>query len=284
MNLAGPTLVSIEKDKRRKLSPLFQEYQWNYIPDAILDGYIGEAYVDDENNPHIAVLEIPNLRLKLLGGDSSHPLARKYIETMPTRSALIFGSQGWEDLVKECHHGRLVSLPRYAFPSEKLDLDHLIELKSRLPIRYRLAQLDLKVAQRLADEDSELTADHFRCFNSIEEFNDRGFGFCIFEGDEIVCLATTFLICDKGIEVQIDTHKRHRGKGLATVAAAQILIHSLQNNLDPNWDAATKISAGLAKKLGYTPQGEYSIVFVVKSRMKAVIAGVILKLNELLNK
>jgi hypothetical protein len=283
IDLSELTLIPIKKDKRRGLSHLFQEFRWNYLPDAILDGYTGEAYVDDENYPHIAVLEIPDMRLKLLGGDSSHPVALQYIETIPTRSALIYGSRGWEGLVKKYHRGRLVSLPRYAFTSEKLDLDHLKELKSHLPEGYHLAQLDLNLAKQLAEDKSELTSDHFNIFDSVEDFIDRGFGFCILEGNEVVCLATTFLVCDKGIEVQIDTHKSHRGKGLATVAAAQILIHSLQNNLDPNWDAANKISAGLAKKLGYTPQGDYSIVFVVKSRMKAISARATLKLAELLN-
>jgi len=284
MIMLEPTLIPIEKDNRKGLSKLFQDYQWNYLPDVILDGYTGEAYVDDENNPHIAILEIPNLRLKLLGGDSSHPMARQYIKHLPSGSGLLFGSPGWEDLVKEYHRGRLVNLPRYAFTTENLNLDHLKELKSRLPNDYRLAQLDLNLTQQLAEDKSEMTSDHFIIFDSIEDFIDRGFGFCILEGDEVVSLATTFLVCDKGIEVQIDTDKNHRGKGLATVAAAQILIHALQNNLDPNWDAANKISAGLARKLGYTPQGEYSIVFVVKSRMKAITARATLKLYEYINK
>lgn len=282
--MTGLTLIPIEKHARGELSNLFRDYQWNYLADAILDGYIGEAYVDDEEHPSIAILEIPDLRLKLLGGGSKLPVAHQYIEQLPSGSGLIFGSPSWEELVYKYHRGRMVRIPRYAFTSENLDLEYLEDLKSLLSEDYRLVQLDLSLTQQLTDEESGFTSDHFLNFESPEDFIERGFGFCVLSGDEVVCLATTWLVCDAGIEIQIDTRKSHRGKGLATVAAAQIMIHSIENNLDPNWDAANEISAGLAKKLGYTPQGRYSIVFVVRSRMKAITAKVALKLYEVFNR
>jgi GNAT superfamily N-acetyltransferase len=282
--MTGITLIPIEKHARRGLSHLFRDYQWNYMPDAILDGYIGEAYVDDVEHPHIAVLEVLDLRLKLFGGDSTLPIAHRYIEQLSSGQWLFFGAPGWEALVRKHHCGRLVGFTRYAFTSEGLDFETLRELKSRLPEDYRLVKVDLETAKQLVDEKSEIAEDHFRAFESVEDFIARGFGYCILYEDEIVCLATTFLICDKGIEIQIDTRKSHRGKGLATVAGAQLVIHSIENNLDPNWDAANKISARLAKKLGYTPQGKYSIVFVVRSRMKAITAKVTLKLLEVFNR
>lgn len=282
--MTGITLIPIEKHARKGLSHLFQDYQWNYLVDAILEGYIGEAYVDDKESPRIAVLEVPDLRLKLLGGDSKLPVAQRYIEHLPSGQGLIFCAPGWEALVENYHRGRLVRVPRYAFTNENLDLETLKALKSRLPEGYRLVQVDLKIARQLVNEKSEIAEDHFGNFDSLEDFIARGFGFCILDEDEVVSLATTFLICDKGIEIQIDTRKSHRGKGLATVAAAQLIIHSMESNKDPNWDAANKVSGRLAKKLGYTPQGRYSVVFVVKSRMKAITAKVTLKLYEFLNR
>nr|MCU0481496.1 GNAT family N-acetyltransferase [Anaerolineae bacterium] len=69
-----------------------------------------------------------------------------------------------------------------------------------------------------------------------------------------------------GIEIQIDTKPDYRGKGLATVAAAHLMLHSLENNLAPSWDAATEISAKMAQKLGYTPQGTYEFYIFTDSR------------------
>jgi hypothetical protein len=262
------------------LAKLFQGYQWNYLPDAILDGHMGEALVDKEDNPQVAVLGLPKLKLFIPGGDAGHPSARKCIENLPRVSALIFASEGWEGLVQEIHSGKLITMTRYAFTSEKLDIEHLRQLASQIPVGYRLAQMDLNLAQRLASEGGGFASEHIINFDSPEDFIRRGFGFCILAGDEIVSAATTFVICNKGIEIQVDTRAKHRRKGLATVAAAQTLIHSLQNNLDPNWDADNEVSVRLARKLGYTPQGTYSIVLVVSSRPMAIYVKAAFRIKE----
>jgi RimJ/RimL family protein N-acetyltransferase len=182
-------------------------------------------------------------------------------------------------LVQEVHAGRLIDMPRYAFTSEKLDIEHLRRLGSQIPQGYRIESMDLDLAQQLAGERSEFASDHMLNFDSPEDFIERGFGFCILDGDEIVSVATTFAICDKGIEIQINTREEHQGKRLATVVAAHLLVYSLERNLDPNWDAANESSVGLAKKLGYTPQGTYSIVLVVGSRALAVLVRFGLKVK-----
>lgn len=275
-------LKPVDTNKRSKLSDQFQGYSWNYLPDVVLDGYLGEAFVDDEDNPHIAVLEIPKLKLNILGGDARHPSAREYLEELHAPEILIFASEDWEELLWETRRGFLIRLPRYAFTSENLDLAHLYELKSRLPDGYRLEKMNIDLARKLANERSEFASEHMLNFDSPEDFIERGFGFCVLDEGEIVSVATTFAICEKGIEIQINTRKEHRGRGLATVVAAQLLIYSLENNLDPNWDAANKASVNLAKKLGYTPGGTYSMYILVRSRFKAAFGKVFLKMQEFL--
>lgn len=277
-------MESVDTNRRRDLSSLFRGYEWNYLPDAILDGYMGEAFVDDEENPHIAVLEAPKLKLSIVGGDATHLSARKYIEELPPPKIMIFASEGWEELLREMHGGRLISLPRYAFTSENLDLAHLFKLQSQLPEGYRLERMGIGLAQKLASERSEFASDHMLNFDSPEDFIERGFGFCVLDEGEIVSVATTFAICDKGIEIQIDTRRNHRGRGLATVVAARLLTYSLENDLDPNWDAANEASVGLAKKLGYTPRGTYSMYVLVRSRSKAVFGKAFLAMQKLLRK
>jgi hypothetical protein len=277
-------MIAVDANKRRGLSDLFQGYKWNYLPDAILDGYMGEAYVDDADNPQMAVLEAPKLKLSILGGDARRPAARKYLEELSVPRIVMFGAEGWDELLREIHGGRLIQLPRYAFSSEKLDRARLYELRSRLPEGYRLERMDIDLAQKLAGEGSEFAADHMVNFDSPEDFIARGFGFCVLEGDDVASVATTFVICDRGIEIQINTRKNHRRRGLATVVAAQLLIYSLENGLDPHWDAANEASVGLAKKLGYTSSGTYPMYIVVRSRSKAVYGRVFLKVQGLLRR
>ena len=64
------------------------------------------------------------------------------------------------------------------------------------------------------------------------------------------------------------------------MVAAQLLVHSLKNNLDPNWDAENKVSYGLALKLGYIPQGTYPIYTYAGSKIMATIGRIGLKVKE----
>lgn len=123
--MSGNELKEISKDQRKTLSKLFQGYQWNYLPDAILDGYMGRALADDENNPQFAVLEAPSIHLSILGGDLSHPSAGKYIDHLAKFTALLWASEDWEELIENVHDSKLIKMPRYAFTSEKLDIEHI---------------------------------------------------------------------------------------------------------------------------------------------------------------
>ena len=254
-------MIEIEENRSKRLSYLFQDYRWNYLPDAILEGYMGKAYADDGDDPHVAMLTVPGLSLSIFGGHAQHPSARTNLEQLPSGTALLFVSTDWEKLAREMFGGRLLEMSRYAFTSEKLDIEHLRHLGSQVPPGYRLFKMDLHLARRLAREESAFSADHLCNFDSPDHFMQVGFGFCLLDGDEIVCAATTFAVCNSGIEIQINTRESHRGRDLASVAAANLLVHSLEQNLDPNWDAANEKSVGLARKLGYTPQGTYAMFF-----------------------
>jgi len=256
-------MIEIAVDKRGKLSKLFESYRWNFLVDAVLeDAVVSRAWADDAINPQVAVLELANIRLFIPGGDAYHPAARDFLEGLTGFAALIPASGDWEARIQETFTGRSVALPRYAFTSEKLDGKRLLKFSMKIPDGYSMVPMDIDLARRLAGEKSEFASDHLLNYESPEDFIARGFGFCILRAEEIVSAATTFVTCKAGIEIQINTREAHRGKGLATTAAARLLLHSLSLGLDPNWDAENKISVGLAKKLGYTPQGTYTL-FVI---------------------
>jgi len=191
-------VIAVDKNNRKSLYRLYQGYKRGYLPDAVLEGTAGEAVADNVGNPQVAVLQIPKLKRSIAGGDASHPAAREFIKGLPRFSALICASPGWEELLQEVRAGKLVAMPRYAFSSEKLDIDHLRGLAARIPDGYRLAQIDVRLAKQLAAERSEFASAHMRNFDSPEDFVARGFGFCIVAGDEVVSAASTFAVCSKG--------------------------------------------------------------------------------------
>lgn len=178
------------------------------------------------------------------------------------------------------HHCKLLVMPRYAFTGEKLDVGRLRGLATHVADGYRVEQIDLGFAQRIAADKSVFTDSHLLNFKSAEDFIARGFGFCLLKGDEMACIATTFTVCDKGIKIQIDTRENHQRKGLATAAAAHLILHSLEKGLDPNWDADNVISCRLAEKVGYTPQGQYSMTVILKSKALASFAKLMVKIKH----
>ena len=276
-------MISVDISNRGRLAKFYQGYKWNYLPDAILEGIMGEALVDDKADPRVAVLQIPKLKISIPGGDAHHPAGREFIKSLPRFSALICASQEWEELLQETLAGKLIGMQRYAFTSEKLDIDHLRKLASQIPAGYRFRRIDLSLAKQLAAERSEFASAHMRNFDSPEDFIARGFGFCALDGDQIVSAATTFVVCSKGIEIEVGTREKQRGKGLATAVSAQLLVHSLQHGLNPHWDAENKRSVGLAEKLGYMPQGTYNLWLVAGSKLMERAVRSLLKIQSFFN-
>jgi GNAT superfamily N-acetyltransferase len=258
-------MIPITTDFRRKLAPLFHQYRWNYLADTVLDGIAGRSWGDDEENPQVGVLEFPNIRLIVIGGNPAHPAGHDFLVGLSDYSSIVFACPGWDDVLKGIHKKRLVELERYAFTSENLDIEHLRSLTAQVPAGFELVRVDLPLVQKLAAEKSHFSEDHFFNFASLDDFIDRGFGFAILRGKEVISLATTFMVCTRGIEIQINTREAYQGKGLATLVAAQLLTYSLELGLDPNWDAANKTSVGLATKLGYTPQGTYTMHLITET-------------------
>ncbi len=259
-------MEELKENQSHKLRMLFPEYKWDYIADAILEGSMGKVLVNNAENPQVVALSIYENKIQILGGDAKHPAAREYLSALPGLTMLWVGAQEWKTLLDEVHQGKVITLKRYAFSSESLDLCRLNGLKSQLSDRFKIERIDLRRAQQIALKKSYLTENHLTCFTSPEDFIKRGFGYCALENEKIVCIASTWAVCSKGIEVQVNTHKKYRGQSLASATSAALIVECLENNIDPNWDAATEMSAGLAKKLGYVPKGEYDMYFYTGSR------------------
>ena len=262
-----------------QLRGFFPDYQWNYVADAILERTMGKVLVDDLNNPQVVALTLPKFRLHIMGGDANHPAARDYLSGLSSFTTLFVGKSGWKDALDETLAGKVVILKRYAFSSESLDIENLKSVRSKLAEGFRLEKINLEYAKQIIAGKSDLADGLLLGFDSAEDFAERGFGYCTLEGDKVVCVAATAAVCSKGIEVQINTHPKYRGRGLASATGAALIVECLEKGIDPNWDAASEISAGLAKKLGYTPQGTYDTYFNTGSRFLVKLRNFLRKLR-----
>ena len=245
--------------ERLQLSTLFEGEAGGLIPKAILEGNVGRAFAD-RAVPQFAVLELPQANVAILGGDSTHHLAREYLNSIPRFSSIFFTSADFAPLIQEIHAHKLIEFARYAFSAESLDLDHLQALKDTVPDPIRIEKIDLDLARQLCKRKNNFADVHMLNFDSPEDFVKLGVGFCALENDTIVCVASSFVACEAGIEIQIDTRRSHRNRGIATPVAAYLIAYCLERGLTPGWDAATDVSARFAKKLGYTQTAEYKML------------------------
>ena len=246
----------LNRSERGVLAPMFETGQDGFIVDTILEGHAGTALVDNKDEPRIAMIAYADL--VAFGGDAEHPRARALAEQVPVERAILPTPGGWQDLLAEIHGERLVPIERFAFTHERLDDDHLRALAKRVPEGYAIEPIDLDTATTIAADPDLISPDHVRNFGSPQAFMDRGFGFCAFKDGVIVAGASTYTVCNRGIEIQVNTQEAHRGRGLATVLSARLILEARRRGLIAPWDAANQTSAALAVKLGYTPAGTWT--------------------------
>lgn len=272
------SLIQIKIEERHKLAHLFQDHPGGLIPQSILDGYSGRAFANQTLK--FAALEIPSARVRILGGDFSQTEVREYLKSLPGFSQVFFADKNLIEVAQEVHPGKWIELERYAFSADKLNLEHLKSLKSKIPDGFQIVKIDVSLAQQLRKRKNKFAEAHGLNFASPEDFITRGFGYCALEGTNIACVGSSFAVCDAGIEIQIDTQKQYQGKGLATAVSAHLIIECLEKNLVPSWDAATKTSAKLAEKLGYMPEGEYTMLLFTNSRFLVSLRNTIRRIKS----
>lgn len=245
----------LDRSERGVLASMFDKKRAGFLVDTVLEGHAGTAMVDDKKAPNVAMLSYADV--VVFHGDAEHPKARALAELLPEERAVLPSSEAWHSLLAEVWGQRYVPIERFAFTHEQLDEAHLRDLASAVPEGYTIHPIDLATATTIATDPDLISPDHVRNFGTPQDFMDRGFGFCATKDGAIVAGASTYAVCSKGIEIQVNTQEAHRGRGLATVLSARLILEAWKRGLTAPWDAANEASAALAVKLGYTPAGTW---------------------------
>lgn len=95
-------------------------------------------------------------------------------------------------------------------------------------------------------------------FKDYDTYKKSGLGAVVLKDGELVAGASSYSRYNDGIEIEIDTRKDHRRKGLAYACGAKLILECLEKNLYPSWDAQNLASVALAEKLGYHFSHEYT--------------------------
>ncbi|MBE6721479.1 MAG: GNAT family N-acetyltransferase [Ruminococcaceae bacterium] len=236
----------------KKLEPLFADWEETMIW-STLQNCMGQAWADSAKSPQSA--QILNADFCFFGGEPNEELVKNrqghdfIIMTPP--------DDHWAALIEAVYSEKCRKVTRYAIKKEKNVFDRKkLQSLTALPGReYSLQLIDEKAYQEVRKES--WSRDFCSQFRDWGNFQQRGVGAVARCGKTIVAGASSYIVYKSGIEIEVDTKKEYRQKGLATACSARLILECLDRGLYPSWDAQNTMSVGLAEKLGYHFSHEY---------------------------
>jgi GNAT superfamily N-acetyltransferase len=250
--------LELDEQNRPRLAEAFQHSpRVDYAIDCAVEGQIRQVFVDDPRHP--AAFCIRTGPLWYFAGHADTPGGQALLREFPPYNLLMPSPLNWIAAAQDHFQGKLIPMPRYSFSTENLTEEHIKALIDTSPHREKITPLDVDLVERLA----EPSQDHlgFEDFGSTAEFLRRGMGYAALEGDEILGIGYSSLVCSRGIEVSLFVEERYRQRGLGTALASRLLLETLGKGLRPNWDAANPESCKLALKLGYKFKASYETYY-----------------------
>lgn len=168
----------------------------------------------------------------------------------------------WAALIEACYGEKAKKVTRYAIKKEPdifLRESHkkrLEEIVKGLPREYEIKLVDEGIF--LWSKGREWCGDWVSQYKDYAEYKKMGLGVVILKDGCPVAGASSYSSYREGIEIQIDTEKAYRRKGLASISGAALILACLEKGLYPSWDAQNKESVILAEKLGYHYDHDYT--------------------------
>lgn len=248
-------LHRLEQHEMRIIEPLVQNWEETFIK-SCMDGYMGQVYTVDKENPLSAHLVVGEFNL--LAGEAERALVEHIQATNRDKKYLIAPQhEGWHRLIEEVYGDQARKLTRNAIKKEgdQFDRELLKVYVASLPEGYEL----VKIEEQQYKEIGEISWAKDLCVNypTYSDYKKIGLGYVVIHKGKIVAGASSYSSFKGGIEIEIDTQKEHRRKGLAIACGAKLIMDCLERGWYPSWDAATKASVALAEKLGYHFSHEY---------------------------
>ncbi len=222
---------------------------------SCLQGIMGEIYKNETGDAALAVL-----------GDFAFCAGKpdeKLIKFKPEgceQDFIIMVPQNdeWAGLIENCYEDKAKKVSRYAMKKEPdlFDVVKLNQVGSKLPEGYQYKMLEEH--EYILCQKYRWANDFVSQFKDYDTYKKLGLGVVIFKDGELAAGASSYSRYRDGIEIEIDTRKDHRRKGLAYACGAKLILECLKRGLYPSWDAQNLWSVALAEKLGYHFSHEYT--------------------------
>lgn len=265
MAIKSKTIFKLSLQEMSCITELFQDWNETMIW-SCLQGYMGNAYVSEKKDPSSAQIIVGDFCY--FAGTPDKALAM-HIPADFLKDAILMIPQNeeWSSLLEQVWSSRAEQIKRYAIKKEPdiFDEERLQTYIQALPEDYSLYEIDEKLYNKVMTED--WSRDLCSAFNGYEDYQRNGIGIVVLHQDNPVAGASSYTVYNEGIEIEIDTQKAYRRKGLALACGAKLILECLNRGLYPSWDAYDMRSVALAEKLGYHLEKEYIAYVVNCNRM-----------------
>lgn len=241
-----------------KVSAIFDGWDETLIW-SCLQGIMGKIYADDAGSPQSAAAVLGDFIF--LAGKPNAEFADGVLKQSGEDFMLIVPqNEAWTDAVTEFYGSDATVVSRYAIKKEPgiFDRDKLEEAVMSLPCGYELRMIDERLYNMCRAE--EWSKDLVAQFPDYDGYRRLGLGAVILKDNAVVSGASSYSRYLGGIEIEIDTKKEYRRKGLAYICGAKLILECLKRDLYPSWDAQNKASVALAEKLGYHYSHSYKAI------------------------
>lgn len=230
----------------------------DFALDSYIDSNMGQVWVDDITNPNSFLLLIGIFMI--FSGTPNANMAKDALKAVDKYAIVLPSNKGWFDLIKTCDQYKTENIERFIMAGDDLDLAFLKRITT--PIEYDIRKITLADANEISKHKD--FSYHLQNFKNPYDFIDKGQGVIAINEDTIVGIASSALVCKKGIEVNIMVPPKHRTKGIALALGAKLLMNVLEEKKVANWDAGNLASKHLSMKLGYKFIKSYAALRLTK--------------------
>lgn len=125
---------------------------------------------------------------------------------------------------------------------------------------YQLEPINDRNVEKLFEHNDGIKS----FWTSHENFINHGIGFILMDNERIIGHAISASVEDGEVEIDIESDKLYRGKGIAIFLTSCLIDECLKRGLIPKWDcaAANIPSKKLALKLGFKELKKYPFSYI----------------------
>lgn len=225
---------------------------------SCLQGVMGEIYTNNFEHPESAMAVLGDF-IFFAGKPEKALVLYKPEKSARDFKIMVPSNDQWGSLIEACYQERAKKATRYATKKAPLafDKEMLKNVVSALPDEYEIKMIDEELYHMC--KASLWSEDLVSQFNGYDMYQKLGLGVVIVKEGQIVSGASSYTRYAGGIEIEIDTEKEYRRRGLACICGAKLILECLDRKLYPSWDAQNLWSVALAEKLGYRLDFAYNV-------------------------